>query len=140
MATSEQTRPPGTTSPPPRREQVAQQPNMLATIAFTVGVVAFGLYALDLHSHRCEGEGCGHKWYHLGAFNVGDPASHTCARCGSVQWFKDGVPHVFREALRRPPPKVLPDSIATRLGEIREGSRRALSSGTAMFWPREGSR
>ena len=132
MATSEQTR-----SQVRRPEQVAKPPNMLATLAFTVGVVAFGLYALDLHGHRCEG--CNHKWYHLGAFNAGDPASHTCRQCGAVQWWKDGVPHVFREALRRPPPKVLPDSIASRLQEIREGSRRALSSGTAMSWPNAGS-
>ena len=120
------------------RVHEARQPNMLMTLAFTVGVVAFGLYALDLHSHRCEG--CGHKWYHLGAFNVGDPASHTCGKCGAVQWWKDGVPHVFREALRRPPPKVLPDSIASRLREIREGSQRALTSGTALFWPNASAR
>jgi len=67
---------------------------LLATIAITAGVVAFGVYALDLHAHTCAN--CGHKWRHLGAFNLGDEESHTCARCGQVQWWKCGAPHVLQ--------------------------------------------
>src|SRR5574341_654615 len=72
--------------------------NMLGTIALAIGVGVLGYYALDGHSHTCEA--CGHRWRHLGVLNLGDPVAHSCARCGTVQWWKDGVPHVFREALR----------------------------------------
>lgn len=67
---------------------------LLATLAITAGVVALGAYALDLHAHTCAN--CGHKWRHLGAFNLGDEESHTCTRCGHVQWWKGGTPHVLR--------------------------------------------
>jgi hypothetical protein len=73
----------------------------LAVLAIVVGIGALGAYALDLHAHTCEA--CGHRWRHLGAFNLGDPTSHTC-KCGTVQWWKDGIPHVFRDALRIAPP------------------------------------
>jgi hypothetical protein len=67
----------------------------LGVIAIAIGVAAFGAYALDLHSHVCEA--CGNRWRHLGAFNMGDPVAHTCKQCGTVQWWKDGFQHVFRD-------------------------------------------
>jgi hypothetical protein len=70
--------------------------------AIVVGVLALGAYALDLHGHTCEA--CGSKWRHLGAFNLGDPATHACQQCGTVQWWKDGTPHVYRNALHSAPP------------------------------------
>lgn len=111
--------------------------NMLGTIALAIGVGVLGYYALDGHSHTCEA--CGHRWRHLGVLNLGDPVAHSCARCGTVQWWKDGVPHVFREALRSPPSKVLPDTIVSRLREIREAPRMALASGTSLT-PRDQTR
>jgi hypothetical protein len=75
-------------------EQKDASRGLLATIAITAGVVALGVYALDLHGHTCAS--CGHKWRHLGAFNLGDEESHTCGRCGQVQWWKCGTPHVLR--------------------------------------------
>ena len=75
-------------------EQKDTARGLLATIAITAGVVAFGVYALDLHAHTCAN--CGYKWRHLGAFNLGDEESHTCARCGQVQWWKCGAPHVLQ--------------------------------------------
>lgn len=87
-------------------------PSPLRTLGHTLGILALvaggvtlGAYMLDMHAHTCEG--CGHQWRHLGAFNVGDPESHTCSRCGTVQWWKDGIPHVFRNSLRTPPPNPL---------------------------------
>ena len=96
--------------------------NMLGVIALAFGAVALGVYALDLHAHTCEA--CGNSWRHLGAFNVGDPGSHTCSKCSTVQWWKDGVPHVFRSAIRESPPT---DTRVSKLQEIRA-------------WPREGPR
>ena len=107
---------------------------VLGTIALALGVGVLGYYMLDGHTHTCES--CGHRWRHLGAFNVGDPAAHSC-KCGTVQWWKDGVAHVFRSALREPPPKGLPDTLVSRLQEIRAAPRSALSSATALAWPRE---
>lgn len=101
--------------------------SMLGVLALAVGVGVLGYYVFDGHAHTCEG--CGTKWRHLGAFNVGDPDAHTC-KCGTVQWWKDGVPHVFRTALRQSPPKV--DTFVSRLQEIREAPRPALASATAM--------
>jgi hypothetical protein len=96
-------------------------PNTLRTLAITlgaaVGITALGLYVFDCHRHTCES--CGNSWQHLGAFNVGDPGSHTCGKCGTVQWWKDGVPHVFRSVLFQPPPKVMPDAMDARLGGMR---------------------
>jgi len=111
----------------------ASPPNLFAVLAITVGAVALGLYALDLHTHTCEG--CGHSWRHLGAFNVGDPGAHTCDRCECVQWWKDGVPHVFRSALQQPPPKAMLDTRVERLQEIHEAPRMTLAAGTGLAWP-----
>ena len=128
MAASGPNRPPWETSPwRSFQEEPASSPppsigNMLGVIAIAVGVGVLGYYMLDGHSHRCES--CGNSWRHLGAFNVGDPAAHSCSKCGTVQWWKDGVPHVFRDALRQPPDKA-PD---------------ARSSAFALAWPREESR
>jgi hypothetical protein len=60
----------------------------LGVIALAFGIGVLGAYALDLHSHTCDF--CGYKWRHLGAFNLGDAASHTCGNCGTVQWWKCG--------------------------------------------------
>ena len=96
-------------TPEPRKTfgQPAAQPtsllgSTLSVVAIAFGIGVLGAYALDAHSHRCDA--CGHKWWHLGAFNLGDPVSHSCAKCGTTQWWKDGVPHVFRSVLRTPPP------------------------------------
>ena len=78
----------------------------LGVIAIALGVGVIGAYVLDAHGHTCEA--CGKRWWHLGAFNLGDPKAHTCASCGTVQWWKNGTPHVFRSVLRTP----LPDPYA----------------------------
>jgi hypothetical protein len=105
----------------------------LGVIALATGVVVLGLYVFDLHSHTCEA--CGERWRHLGVFNHGDPVSHTCGKCGTVQWWKDGIPHVFRSVLRTPPPKIVPDTLAARLQELRETPRLTLPA-----WPFKESR
>ena len=79
--------------------------SMLGTIAIAVGAGVLGYYMLDGHSHTCEG--CGHKWRHLGILNLGDPNAHACKQCGTVQWYKDGIAHVFRTPLREPPARAL---------------------------------
>lgn len=85
----------------PQWKPPAQPIGTLGVIAIAFGIGVLGAYALDLHSHTCCA--CGRKWRHLGAFNLGDPTAHTCT-CGTVQWWKDGIPHVFRTALRTAPP------------------------------------
>lgn len=60
----------------------------LGTIAFAFALGLVGAYALDLHGHTCVV--CGYRWRHLGAFNLGDPTAHACARCGVAQWVKNG--------------------------------------------------
>ena len=79
----------------------AKPMGMLGGLAIAVGVAAIGLYMLDWHGHRCDS--CGTTWKHLGAFNVGSPEAHSCPSCGTVQFWKDGVAHVFRSTLRSPP-------------------------------------
>jgi hypothetical protein len=107
----------------------AQEPlGTLATLALVAGAVALGAYALDLHAHTCEG--CGARWRHLGAFNLGDPSAHTCRTCGTVQWMKDGVPHVFRSVLRTPPRAILHTP-----QEARGDSSQALLSRTSSTPP-----
>ena len=100
----------------------------LGTLAVALGVGVFAAYALDLHTHVCES--CGHSWRHLGALNHGDPKAHTCSRCETIQWIKDGVPHVFREVLRTPPRMVLSDAVVSRLKEVGAAPRLALNPGT----------
>jgi hypothetical protein len=98
----------------------------LGVVAIAFGVVVLGYHMLDGHAHQCEA--CGHRWRHLGVFNLGDPTAHTCRTCGTVQWWKDGTAHVFREALRSPPSKVLPDTLVSRLQELRGVHRFGLPS------------
>lgn len=86
---------------PPPQPQPRRELGVLGTVAFAVGAVALGAYMLDLHAHRCD---CGHQWHHLGVLNFGEATSHTCKKCGAVQWWKDGAQHVFREVLRSQPP------------------------------------
>jgi hypothetical protein len=74
----------------------------LGALAIAVGVGVLGAYMLDLHSHKCCR--CGSRWRHFGAFNLGDEPSHTCSRCGVVQWWKCGVPHVLRGSQFVEPP------------------------------------
>jgi hypothetical protein len=105
---------------------------MLGIVALAIGVGVVGYYVLDGHSHSCES--CGNRWRHLGAFNVGDPVAHTCKSCGTVQWWKDGVPHVFREVLRTPPSDSLPKSSGSRIPGIREAPRLAISAETSVPW------
>jgi hypothetical protein len=62
--------------------------NTIGVIAVAFGVGVLGAYMLGLHSHTCVE--CGHRWRHLGAFNLGDLEAHTCGRCGTVQWWKSG--------------------------------------------------
>ena len=143
MATSDPQLPPWETSPwrTFKEEPTAPPPSigsMLGVLAIAVGVGVLGAYMLDMHSHTCEA--CGTRWRHLGAFNVGDPGAHTCGKCGTVQWWKDGAAHVFRDVLRHPPPKVLPDTLVSRLQEIRSAPRMALSAATSVPWPLEGLR
>jgi len=139
MATSDPKRP-WETSPwrTFKEEPPADPPSVgkvLGVIAIAVGAVALGAFVFDMHSHRCES--CGNHWRHLGAFNVGDPDAHTCSTCGTVQWWKDGVPHVFRAVLRDPPPMVMSDTLVSRLREIGAAPRNALSTATGMSWPRK---
>jgi hypothetical protein len=77
----------------------------LGVIALAFGIGVVGAFMLDLHGHQCDQ--CGHKWRHLGVFNGGDEPAHTCGRCGTVQWWKNGVPQAIKDAHRaRPAPYV----------------------------------
>src|SRR4029077_19202209 len=79
---------------------------VFGTLALVVGAGGLGAYMLDLHTHKCEK--CGKSWRHLGAFNLGDEASHTCPCCGQVQWWKCGAPHVLQGSqFVMPPPQPL---------------------------------
>ena len=93
----------------PLKKHLEKTPSTLGVIgglASVVGLAAIGAHMLDLHGHCCEG--CGHRWKHFGAFNLNDEESHRCSRCGTVQWWKDGAPHVMHgsthaPAAQRPP-------------------------------------
>ena len=78
----------------------------LGMLAIAVGVGVFGYYVLDGHSHECTS--CGNRWRHLGAFNFGDATAHKCRECGTIQWWKDGFQHVFRDPSRDSPSLVPP--------------------------------
>jgi len=112
------------TSSQPRRPPWPRAPiGTLGTLAIAFGAGVLGYYMLDGHTHTCES--CSHRWRHLGAFNLGDPASHTCSKCGTVQWWKDGVPHVVREVLRTPPP----DTYVARMRKLAEDAPLLLGGG-----------
>jgi|ERR1700751_1222397 len=98
----------------------------LGVIAIALGAGVLGYYMLDGHTHTCEA--CGHCWRHLGAFNFGDSSAHTCAVCGTVQWWKDGYPNVFRGAFQSSPVEDTPNPIVARLREIRGLFRAELPS------------
>jgi hypothetical protein len=104
----------------------------LGIIALAFGIGVLGAYALDLHGHTCA---CGNRWYHLGAFNLGDEDSHRCSRCGTVQWWKNGAPHVFRSGHGADYTSAPPNPLAAMSQEIREASRHALPSGTVAAKP-----
>jgi hypothetical protein len=95
-------------------------------MAIAVGVGVLGYYLLDGHAHTCES--CGHRWRHLGAFNFGDPSAHSCAICGTVQFWKDGFKHVFPDPAQRFAPSTPPNPILAGLREIRDFARQALPS------------
>lgn len=80
------------------RKELPLWAQTLKLVAVVAGLGALGAYAFDLHAHVCEV--CGQRWRHLGTFNAGDPSAHTCAGCGTVQWWKDGVPQVFRASIQ----------------------------------------
>lgn len=128
MATSDLKRPPWETSPwRTFQEEPSVAPpsvgSMLGAIAIAVGVGVLGAYMLDMHSHTCEA--CGHRWRHLGAFNLGDPRAHTCQGCGTVQWWKDGIPHVFRASIREAPAKAVSTSLVGRSRALHESTQGA---------------
>lgn len=67
-----------------------------ALISVSIGALVVGVVGavLDWHGHQCDA--CGHRWRHLGKFAVGNADKHTCARCGTMQWWKCGVPPEVR--------------------------------------------
>lgn len=71
-----------------KRRGESNGPGLLKVLAVAFGAGVVGAVVFDLHSHACES--CGRKWKHLGEFNHGDVAAHTCPRCGKVQWNQDG--------------------------------------------------
>jgi hypothetical protein len=97
----------------------------LGVIALAFGIGVLGAYMLDLHSHVCCR--CGHRWRHLGAFNFGDEGAHTCSKCGVVQWWKDGIPHAYRDAHSQAVPT--PDAATVAPQEVRSIPRAALLLG-----------
>ena len=106
---------------PPER-----QLSTLGKIAVTVGLGVLGYYLLDGHSHTCEA--CGKRWRHLGAFNFGEVPAHTCAVCGTVQFWKDGFKHVFPDQGQRFASGAPTNSILAGLQEIREFAQQAIPS------------
>jgi len=97
---------------PPTPKPTSAFGGTLGVMAIALGIGIVGAYTLDLHSHECDG--CGHRWFHLGAFNLGDKPAHTCGRCGAEQWWKRGVP----PALRYAHDAYLHDSYATPAGAM----------------------
>ena|ERR1700674_2275532 len=105
-------------------------PRESSSVLTHVLIAAFGAFvlghALDYHAHRCES--CGHRWRHLGAFSLGDLASHTCGRCGAVQWWKSGwqgaEPRTFDGALEMRTPRA---AVALAPQEFRDVRHTALA-------------
>jgi hypothetical protein len=98
----------------------------LGVIALAFGIGVLGAYVFDLHSHTCV---CGNRWYHLGAFNMGDEAAHQCRKCGTVQWWKTGFGMPFglpQGAFVTMPP----NTIGAMPQEFSEARQHALPSGT----------
>lgn len=106
---------------PPER-----QLSFFGKLAVTVGLGVLGYYLLDGHSHTCEA--CGKRWRHLGAFNFGEVPAHTCAVCGTVQFWKDGFKHVFPDSAQRTAPSAPSGSFLAGLQEIRDFARHAIPS------------
>jgi hypothetical protein len=96
--------------PPPRAAQKSGFfSSPLGALTLVVGAGVIGGYVLDWHKHTCES--CGRRWSHLGVFNLGDEESHTCSRCGEVQWWKCGKRHVqhgSQHVVSPTPPAALP--------------------------------
>ncbi len=98
----------------------------LGVVALALGIGVLGAYALDFHGHTCEA--CGRRWHHLGAFNLGDVAAHTCKQCGEVQWWKNGFQEYAATgkltdgAFQQPAPLAQPPSLLPSLEAFR-GSR-----------------
>jgi len=138
MAAKSPTRPPWETSQwrtfyePPPEPSTSKSIGPLGVVAIAFGVGLIGAYMLDLHGHTCEV--CGHRWRHLGAFNLGDPVAHTCRKCGTVQWWKDGIQQVFRDPLSSA--EMPSDTFASRMQELRDLPRMALPFGTPATSPR----
>ena len=105
--------------PPPKKSI-----GTFGILAIAAGVGVLGYYMLDGHAHVCES--CGHKWRHLGAFNFGDPKAHACKQCGTIQWWKDGFQHVFRDPTYESPGEPRPQ-------ESREVPGAGLPFGTGPF-------
>ena len=112
-------------TPPPKPLGV------LSVIAITIGAAAIGCWALDLHSHRCDS--CNRKWRHFGAFSFGDPKAHTCATCGTTQFWKDGFQQVFRDPGE--PPQVARALAPWQPSESRAAPDRELGSKPRETWP-----
>ena len=104
----------------------------LGVLAIAAGVGVLGYFMLDGHSHVCEA--CGHRWRHLGAFNLGDARAHTCKKCGTTQWWKDGFQHVFRDPRYATASEAAPGTIAQQQQEIREVPRPGVASGSYPPW------
>ena len=121
---------------PPPEQPKGKSIGPLGVLAIAVGAGFLGYYVLDGHAHTCEA--CGHRWRHLGAFNFGDPKAHSCDQCGTVQWWKDGLQHVFRDpTYESPPARGVPDP---RRQEIRGLPQEEIPSGTYAAGPRGGWR
>lgn len=116
-------------SPPPAAPSAEKSIGPLGVIALALGIGVFGYYMLDGHAHTCEA--CGNRWRHLGAFNLGDPQAHTCKQCGTVQWWKDGFPHVFRSPLDGEAARNAPAMAGQGLQEIRGVPHAEVPSGTS---------
>lgn len=129
MGASSPPRPPWKTSTAPPTKSLG----VLGGLAIAVGAGVLGYFLLEGHKHTCAS--CGHSWRHLGTFSFGDPGAHTCAKCGTVQWWKDGFQHVFRDPGRPPDPPTSQAVPARQPQESRGAPDRGLVSETRESWP-----